>query len=227
MSALAVYFEEQGIATTTIGLVRLHLEKVQPPRGLWVPFEMGRPLGPPNNAAFQMRVLKSALNLLESAAGPVVLTDFPDDEPDSDADPDWQPPFSAQSSMPDEIARLQDLHETMRVNTGRTTVGISRLSIAQAADYLLRFNSDNPLPSPHQDMSALALMRFATDDIKAFYLEAAGVSGGHPSSRQLADWFWNRTQAGQLIRDLRAAALASGDSKRELVGNSLVPRAWL
>ena len=82
-----MYFEEQGIATTIIGLIRLHLEKVQPPRALWVPFELGRPLGPPNNPEFQTRVLKTTLQLLESDDGPVVLTDFPDDEPDADDDP--------------------------------------------------------------------------------------------------------------------------------------------
>ena len=134
---------------------------------------------------------------------------------------------TALSSVPEEINQLQALHQKMQANTGRTTVGISRLSIDQAAEYLLRLNNNDPQPSPHNDMSALALMRFASDDVKAFYLEAASANGGKPSSHQLLNWFWNKTRAGQLMRDLREAALASGDSKRELVGNSLVPRAWL
>ena len=49
-----------------------------PPRALWVPFIMGRPLGVPKDAAFQRRVLLAALNLLESASGPVVV-DYPED----------------------------------------------------------------------------------------------------------------------------------------------------
>jgi hypothetical protein len=39
-----------------ISLVREHTEKINPPRALWVPFELGRPVGPPDEPAFQRRV---------------------------------------------------------------------------------------------------------------------------------------------------------------------------
>ena len=65
MSALAHLIEQRGIATTTIGIIRVHMEKVRVPRGLWVPFELGRPLGEPEDAAFQHRVVMAALALLE------------------------------------------------------------------------------------------------------------------------------------------------------------------
>ena len=45
-----------------------------------MPFELGRPLGVPGDAAFQTRVLRAALQLLEAPRGPV-LVDFPDDAP--------------------------------------------------------------------------------------------------------------------------------------------------
>ena len=41
---------------------------------------MGRPLGVPNDAAFQRRVLLAALNLLAAPAGPV-LADYAEDAP--------------------------------------------------------------------------------------------------------------------------------------------------
>ena len=72
--------EEEGLPTTQISLVREHTEKIKPPRALWVPFELGRPLGPPNDAAFQKRVLIAALKLLEASGGPV-LEDYPEDAP--------------------------------------------------------------------------------------------------------------------------------------------------
>lgn len=47
-----------------------------------MPFELGRPLGVPNNTAFQKEVLLSTLKLLEEPEGPV-LRDFKKDAPDS------------------------------------------------------------------------------------------------------------------------------------------------
>ena len=45
MSGLAKYFEEEGLATTLIALVRGQAEAVAPPRALWVSFPLGRPFG--------------------------------------------------------------------------------------------------------------------------------------------------------------------------------------
>jgi tetratricopeptide (TPR) repeat protein len=57
---------------------------------LWVPFELGRPFGPPSDSAFQTRVVTTALQLLERPSGPVVLEDFSDDDPREQPDPTWQ-----------------------------------------------------------------------------------------------------------------------------------------
>ena len=61
MSALGHYLESEGLATASISLIRLHTEKIRPPRALWVPFELGRPLGVPDDPAFQTRVLRALL----------------------------------------------------------------------------------------------------------------------------------------------------------------------
>ena len=68
--------EEEGVATTQISLIRMHSEKIHPPRALWVPFELGRPLGQPNDVPFQTRVLRACLGLLDAVSGPV-LQDYP------------------------------------------------------------------------------------------------------------------------------------------------------
>ncbi len=75
MGGLAHYLEEEGVATTQISLIREHTEIIKPPRALWVPFELGRPLGLPDDPALQTRVLVAALKLLEAERGPV-LEDF-------------------------------------------------------------------------------------------------------------------------------------------------------
>ena len=80
MGGLAYFLEDEGLATVLISLVREHTEAMRPPRALWVPFEFGRPLGPPNDPEFQSRVVMAALSLLEAENGPV-LEDFPEDAP--------------------------------------------------------------------------------------------------------------------------------------------------
>ena len=93
MSALGHYLEEEGIATVAIALIRPQAENTKPPRALWVPFELGRPFGPPSDAAFQKRVLLTALGMLVEGGGPVRIIDFPEDDPRAQPDPAWQPPF--------------------------------------------------------------------------------------------------------------------------------------
>jgi hypothetical protein len=68
-------------------------ENTKPPRALWVPFELGRPFGPPSDPAFQKRVILAALRLLESERGPVVIEDFADDDPRAGPDPAWRRPL--------------------------------------------------------------------------------------------------------------------------------------
>ncbi len=86
MCGLAHYFEDEGVASTAIALVREHAAAIRAPRVLWAPFELGRPLGAPDEPAFQRRVLRAALDLLESDDGPVVLADFPAEAPGPKAD---------------------------------------------------------------------------------------------------------------------------------------------
>jgi hypothetical protein len=45
VSALAHMLETSGTPTVAIGLVRSHMEQMCKPRGLWTPFQLGRPLG--------------------------------------------------------------------------------------------------------------------------------------------------------------------------------------
>ena len=42
-------------------VLRKHIEHTAPPRGLWCDFPLGRPLGVPNDPAFQHRVIEASL----------------------------------------------------------------------------------------------------------------------------------------------------------------------
>ncbi len=88
---LARALEAEGIATTSISMVREHTEKLKPPRALFVPFPFGHALGRADDPALQHRVLRAALDLLAEPAGPV-LRDFPDDaEAGADRPPRCRP----------------------------------------------------------------------------------------------------------------------------------------
>jgi hypothetical protein len=69
---LAAAIERAGITTTSISLLREVTEVIRPPRALFVPFPLGYPLGAPNDAALQHRVIAAALRLLERTDVPVL-----------------------------------------------------------------------------------------------------------------------------------------------------------
>jgi hypothetical protein len=73
---IAAEIERRGIPTVSVALLRSIAEKVRPPRTLAVPFPHGFPLGAPNDAALQRKVLRAALALLETATEPGTIVDF-------------------------------------------------------------------------------------------------------------------------------------------------------
>jgi hypothetical protein len=237
VGALGHYLEEEGIATVGISLIRPQTENTKPPRALWVPFELGRPFGPPSDPAFQKRVILAALRMLERNMGPVVIEDFPDDDPRALPDPSWRPPFiptavatgSAESlaaRLEAEILLLRGAHNRWIAQHRRTTVGLSGLPIAECARYVADWLRGEAPPSPREGFSAPLILRFAVDDVKAFCLEAAAAGPAKPSSRQLGDWFWNETAASAAIHALRTALQASEDERlRLIVSNFMVPAA--
>jgi hypothetical protein len=228
VSALAHVLETQGIATTLVALVRMHAEKVRPPRALWVPFELGQPVGPPNQAAFQRRVILAALALLERDDGPVILEDFPDDSPDTGGDPGWRCPVPAHpDDLEAELAGALALHQRFVERSGRTTVGVSGLEPRTAAAYLGALARGETPESPRRDLHPSQLMRFAADDLKALYLEAACADEGHPNGAQLRSWLWQSTALARTLQTLRARCLESEDENFRTIGNgALVPVRW-
>ena len=237
MSALGHYLEEEGIPTVAISLIRPQTENTKPPRALWVPFELGRPFGPPSDAAFQKRVILAALCLLERERGPVVIEDFPEDDPRERPDPAWRPPFAKPDldgasatrladALKDESERVETLYRRAAEERGRTIVGLSGLSIGEAGRYIASWLRETTPESPSAEMSAPLTLRFAVDDLKAAYIEAALSGSAKPSSKQIGDWLWNDTAAGRAIFALRSMYLTNEDERlKAIAGLFLVPGA--
>jgi hypothetical protein len=231
--------EERGLATTVLALVLPQVEKTRPPRAVMLPFMLGRPLGEPNDSAFQRRVLLQALRLLERTDGPVLLEHFPDDNPSWFDRPDWTPaadlpmpvamPNAAawEAAFRTELSTVLPVWERFKARFGRTTVGLAGQPPEAWPAFATSFlNGALPTVALH-DTPALAL-RFLADDLKALYGEAVQADGPPPSARQIDQWFWRRTVAGQLLIALRGAALVSENNALKTVGGRFfVPVPYL
>jgi hypothetical protein len=77
VSLAAAEIERAGIPTVTLALLRMVVERVRPPRALWVPYSHGFALGRANDPVLQNRVLDAAFALFETPGPAPVLRDFP------------------------------------------------------------------------------------------------------------------------------------------------------
>lgn len=221
---LARVLEANGIATTSISLVREHTEKVKAPRALFVPFPFGHAMGRANDPDLQRRVLRAALDLLKATAGPI-LHDFPDD-----AEPGDQPPAPVQASaiavaasVPDDLAAevsgIRARHaQWLGKSGGRTAFGLSGVSVARFDDvarFLQRFASGNDADMSERpaDVALPAFIRWCADDLKTLYYESHLAMQADASGDEIARWFWSATAAGQVLRRVRDRLDASDDPK--------------
>ena len=216
--------EDEGLSTTQISLVREHSEAIKPPRALWVPFELGRPLGQPNDAEFQKRVLRACLGLLEAESGPV-LEDYQEDIPAGSAGYDFTGmscPIDLHSvpsndseltrSLVQEIGQIAPWYELAVDQRQRTTVGISELDILDAARFLIDFIEDPSSPSPRPEMEVGPMLKHTSEDLKAFYSEAMSAQPGMSSSLVVENWLWNETVLGKVLWNFREEHVDNPDS---------------
>jgi hypothetical protein len=243
VGAVGHYLEQEGIPTTQISLVREHTEVIRPPRALWVPFILGRPLGTPGDAQFQRRVLLAALELLEETAGPV-LRDFPDDAPDGAPDEEEegaacpvnfsrpQPAGDGQHALAhalaEEIAQLQPWHDLAARRRGGATAGLSGLTPEAAGAFIVAFLGARRPENYRAEQPLGISLKQACDDLRAFYEEAATAQPGQLSAAALEEWYYFGTVAGEVLRELRGVCMASDDaSVRRFADLTLLPRGVL
>ena len=237
MGGLAHYLEQDGLATTQISLIRLHSEKTRPPRALWVPFELDRPFGPPNDAPFQRRVLMATLELLQAKNGPVLEDYAKEAAKATEAEMEgWvcpinlSPPAQNQNDetprqiVEREMKSLRPWFDMAIENRGRSNLGASGLTVEKARDVVLSFSEGEPEDTPVRSVSTAEGLRLAVDDLKAFYIDAATAQPGNASGREIQDWFWQETAFGGLLQDLRKNLMTNADAELALIGEwFLVP----
>jgi hypothetical protein len=216
---LAHVLEQHGIATVQLASIRSYVERIRPPRALYCEFPLGRPLGRPDDATFQRRVLEAAFALLERPSGPV-LEDFPEaiaDEPSHSlacpVPPQSNPDLPA---AVDEAIGLRAAYERQQTRSGRTTVGyvVGPDGIPDAVAAIVRIADGVPLDDADLPGSA----REVALDIRAYYEEAALALADHvPQARQAEAWFFRETAAGASLKRAQAAMRDAGVAQGEWV----------
>ena len=187
-------------------------------------------MGAPDAPDFQRDVLLESLRLLETATGPTVA-DYPYDAPGGGGE-EWtcavaiSPPEPAdeaealEAQLLDEVRRLAPWHGESIKRRGRTTVGISGATAEQAealASLLARFaTGEDPLDGDVDWTSPMPLrIKHASDDLRAFYHEAATAQPGanYPTDADLNDWLFNDTLLGTVLRQI-VGRMRSSDDRR-------------
>lgn len=215
---------------------------MQLPRFLWVPFELGRPFGAPNESMFQKRVLRSALELLERTDGPVVLEDFQEDAP---VPPPargneglWACPVSFPppredrpqlvSATLEEMRHLEPWYELHLAARGVASPPVSGLERSDIVAGLGEIAEGVLEPAVQTNHTLVEWIRLGCDDLRNWYLDAAQGQPGHASARELHDWFWRQTAAARLIaRAARSMAGHSDPMAKMLALRAMVPREHL
>lgn len=233
------------MATTSISLIREQSERVRPPRALWVPFPLGRPLGAPDDPEVQHRVLDQALALLATATEPTIA-DYEGPEPDVAAgDEPLACPVnltapsdgSLRRRLADEVARLRPwAHETRR-RRGRTLFGASGAAsdqVDEVAEALVEIAETGAISTPPSgaiewrfDLPLLA--RHLADDLRTFYHEAISAQPGArpPTHDDLNDWIFGGSALGETLLAIAGHLTEAGDAPSLLVRGLLIPEGRL
>lgn len=215
MSTLAHIFEAAGIATVALGSVRKQIESTAPPRGLLCDFPLGRPLGKPDDAEFQHRVLSHAFSLLQ--AQEPVLEEFAESVEEGGAEGLACPlPPRSNEELPaviDEIRGLRPAYDRgiarygNRAGTGRV---ISVDELEGAIEALIRVVDG----TPWKQAGIPGIPSRVAQDIRGYYEVAAlGLSDHIPAAWAGTNWFFSETEAGKILLAARAAMQASGEKR--------------
>jgi hypothetical protein len=103
------------------------------------------------------------------------------------------------------------------------------MGIEESARFLhVLLEGQGPANNPSEMLSLGQSFRGSSEDLKTFYMEAAMAQPGRVSSRELADWFWGETAAGELLLALHSKCLESADTGvRRVASSQLIPRAQM
>jgi hypothetical protein len=184
-----------------------------------VPFQLGHPLGTPNDAEFQKRVLIALLGLFNRTDCPVI-EDYDEEEEENDEVVMLSCPVNYSNMKSDsgdddsllaalkrEMMAMRSWYEASVAKRGRTTVGVSGIALDNLGSFVCSFLQDGLPENPRDDVPLSNTLKMAVEDLKSYYIEGLTAQPGQEtaSSRKLADWFWDETVAGKVVWEIREA----------------------
>ena len=220
-------------------------EAVVPPRALWVPFPLGRPLGAVNDPDFQKNVLRRALGLLDTAVEPTI-EDYGIETPDDGLSENWACPVNLSSARSDslserllaEVAMLRPWAIETRHQRGRTLFGVTGAGEDQVDDVARALatiaESGDVISEPLVDgiswtFEMPLLLRHMADDLRTFYHEAVAAQPGEsaPNHDALNQWIFSETVLGEtLLLVADGLTRASNVPMAQLVRGLLIPEGY-
>ncbi len=248
MGALANYIERAGVATASISLIREQSEAVRPPRALWVPYALGRPLGSAADPEFQKEVMRASLGMLATATEPTI-EDYAVEAPQEAQPGQWACPVSfpvvedssLSARLTAEVARLAPWSAETRAKRGRTLFGVTGAQPVQfqwVAQALSRIAEDGDLTQLPATKDAQApidwafempiLIRHLADDLRTFYHEAIAAQPGAdaPNHAALNDWIFGGTALGDVLQAIGKHLTDEGSPQSLLVRGLLIPEGY-
>lgn len=240
MGALSNYIERAGVATASISLIREQSEATHPPRALWVPYALGRPLGSAEDPDFQKDVMRAALGMLATASESTI-EDYPIEAPEEAGPGVWACPLNLEMPTDDsftgrlaaEVARMRPWAEETRNRRGRTLFGVTGATPDQADEVARALGSiadsgdvtTAPASNVQWAFGMPLLIRHLADDLRTFYHEAIAAQPGStaPNHDALNEWIFGGTALGDTLSEI-ANHLTAADTPYEiLVRGFLIP----
>ena len=231
------------MATASISLIREQSEAVRPPRALWVPFALGRPLGCADDPKFQKQVLRAALGMLATATQPII-EDYPIEAPTQAEPGQWVCPVnfavtkdeSVSARLIAEVTRLAPWSAETRANRGRTLFGVTGAApdqveaVARALGAIADRGNLHEVPAEGIEwkFDMPLLVRHLADDLRTFYHEAIAAQPGPdaPNHDALNDWIFGGTALGDALQAIAGHLSEEGSPISLLVRGLLIPEGY-
>jgi hypothetical protein len=211
VSTLAHVLEENGLATVALGIIEQQIRSTAPPRGLVVDFPLGRPLGKPNDPAFQQRVIDCAFSLLE-ATEPVVETFEEAIIDEGEVLACAMPPIDDPDAHP-AVAEARGLRAAYNRTVARYDgrIGAHRVigpdDVPAAIESFVRVAEG----TPWKEAGIPGIPARVTMDIRDYYEAAALSLTDHtPGAFEATRWFLRETEAAKVILAARERMKADG-----------------
>ena len=188
-------------------------ERMNTPRTLHTDFPVGLSLGKPRDKKFQYEVLQAAFDLLEEPEGPIVR-EFPVSISSTGNEPlvCSLPPRTNTELHPavDEAQALKSAYDRAYQKNKRTSVGmkISAEQVPEAVEKFVRI-----VEGEHWDEVGFPprSMYGTVHDIRCYYEElGCELAEGPIAPWATEEWFYDRTEAGQIILRARRAMRDKG-----------------